>query len=85
MATVDGTQSVKARVDKILANKLGVDIDRIRPESSLRENFGADSLDVVEIVMDVEREFDLEISPEEMDRLHVVNDVHELIEGRIDA
>ena len=71
--------SVLDRVREIAADKLSVDIEEIKPESSFTEDLEADSLDVVELIMAIEEEFGtddnpLEISDEDAEKILTVND-----------
>ncbi|WP_027414563.1 acyl carrier protein [Aneurinibacillus terranovensis] len=63
------------RVKKIIVDRLGVDESEITMEASFKDNLGADSLDVVELVMELEDEFDLEISDEDAEKIATVGDV----------
>ena len=53
--------TVLERVSKVIVDRLGVDESEVKLEASFREDLGADSLDVVELVMELEDEFDMEI------------------------
>ena len=64
--------SVAERVIDIVAEQLGVDKEKITPETSFVNDLGADSLDVVELVMALEEEFKLEISDEDAEKLTTV-------------
>ncbi|HEU4963057.1 MAG TPA: acyl carrier protein [Bacilli bacterium] len=63
------------RVKTIVVDRLGVEEGEIKLESSFKEDLGADSLDVVELVMELEDEFDLEISDEDAEKINTVGDV----------
>lgn len=63
------------RVKKIIVDRLGVDESEIKEEASFKDDLGADSLDVVELVMELEDEFDLEISDEDAEKIATVGDV----------
>ena len=67
---------------KIIEEQLGVDPERIKPEASFIDDLGADSLDIVELVMAMEEEFDLEIPDEDAEKLKTVQDVTSYIEGK---
>ncbi|MCY7911849.1 acyl carrier protein, partial [Bacillus haynesii] len=56
------------RVTKIIVDRLGVDEADVTLEASFKEDLGADSLDVVELVMELEDEFDMEISDEDAEK-----------------
>ncbi len=64
--------SVEEKVKHIIVEQLGVDEDEVKPEASFVDDLGADSLDVVELVMALEEEFGLEISDEEAEKLTTV-------------
>ncbi len=66
---------LQTRVTKIIEEQLGVENDRVKPEASFIDDLGADSLDIVELVMAMEEEFDMEIPDEEAEKLKTVNDV----------
>jgi acyl carrier protein len=70
------------RVKKIIVDRLGVDEDKVTPEASFKDDLGADSLDVVELVMELEDEFDLEISDEEAENINKVGEVVSYIESQ---
>lgn len=74
--------SIEPKVTKIIEEQLGVDPDRIKPEASFIDDLGADSLDIVELVMAMEEEFDLEIPDEDAEKLKTVQDVTSYIEGK---
>ncbi|MFD2171411.1 acyl carrier protein [Tumebacillus lipolyticus] len=64
-----------ARVTNIIVERLGVEEGQVKLESSFKEDLGADSLDVVELVMELEDEFDMEISDEDAEKINTVGDV----------
>ncbi len=68
------TSSIEAKVKSIIADQLGVGEDEIKPESSFIEDLGADSLDIVELVMAMEEEFEVEIPDEEAENIKTVGD-----------
>ena len=70
------------RVAKIVVDRLGVEEAEVKPEASFKDDLGADSLDVVELVMELEDEFDLEISDEDAEKIATVADVVEYINSR---
>ena len=69
------------RVKDIIADKLSVDVEEITMESSFIDDLGADSLDIVELVMALEDEFDLEIPDEDAEKIATVGDVVEYIKA----
>lgn len=64
------------RVVKVISVQLGFDANGIKPEMNIIDDLGADSLDLVEVVMALEEEFDIEISDEDAERIHTVGDAH---------
>jgi acyl carrier protein len=70
------------RLKKITAELLGIDESEITEETSFKDDLGADSLDVVELVMEFENEFDLEISDEDAEKMATVGDAIKYIEAR---
>ncbi len=73
--------SVEEKVKHIIVEQLGVDEDEVKAESSFVDDLGADSLDVVELVMALEEEFGLEIGDEDAEKLTTVKQVVEYIEA----
>lgn len=65
---------VESKIRNIIAEQLGVGEDEIKPESSFVEDLGADSLDIVELVMAMEEEFEVEIPDEEAENIKTVGD-----------
>ena len=63
------------RVKRIVVDRLGVDESEVSLEASFKEDLGADSLDVVELVMELEDEFDMEISDEDAEKITSVGEV----------
>ena len=70
------------RLKKIIADRLGVDESEIKEEASFKDDLGADSLDVVELIMELEDEFGLEISDEDAEKIATVGDVIKYLEAR---
>ncbi len=72
---VGGKVSLNPKIKDIIVEQLGVDPERVKPEASFIDDLGADSLDIVELVMAMEEEFDLEIPDEDAEKLKTVQDV----------
>lgn len=73
------------KVKKILSEQLEIEEDKITIDSDLVEDLKADSLDIVELIMDLEQEFDLEIPDEDLPKVNTVRDVVEYIEKKLGA
>lgn len=71
--------SLEDKVKKIIAEKLSVDLVDIVPGASFVDDLGADSLDLVELIMSMEEEFDIEISDEDAEKMITVKDAFEYI------
>lgn len=69
--------SVEDKVKKIIAEKLSVDLDEIVPSASFVNDLGADSLDLVELIMSMEEEFDIDIPDEDAEKILTVQDAIE--------
>jgi len=77
--------SVEDKVKHIIVEQLGVDEEEVKAEASFVDDLGADSLDVVELVMALEEEFGLEISDEDAEKLTTVKQATEYIQSRTKA
>ncbi len=62
------------RIKKIIVDQLGVDEEKITEDSSFIDDLGADSLDIVELIMAFEEEFDIEIPDEDAEKMKTVRD-----------
>ena len=74
---------VVERVTKIIVDRLGVEETEVVPAASFKEDLGADSLDVVELVMQLEDEFEMEISDEDAEKIATVGDAVTYIESHL--
>jgi acyl carrier protein len=66
--------SVEDKVKKIIAEKLSVDLEEVLSDASFVDDLGADSLDLVELIMSMEEEFDIDISDEDAETIVTVKD-----------
>jgi acyl carrier protein len=73
--------SIQARVKEIVCEQLQVSEEEVTPEASFIEDLGADSLDIVELVMALEEEYEMEISDEDAEKIKTVQDVISYIES----
>lgn len=74
--------SVEAKVKEIISKQLGVDLDKVAPESSFVDDLGADSLDTVELVMAFEEAFNIEIPDEDAEKILKVQDAVKYIDDK---
>jgi len=74
--------SVAEKVKAIIVEQLGVEEDEVTMEASFVDNLGADSLDIVELVMAFEEEFDLEIPDEDAEKIRTVGEAIKYIQDR---
>lgn len=72
------------RVKKIITEQLGIDEKEVKLESAFIEDLGADSLDIVELIMAMESEFDMEIEDDEVEDISTVEDVVNYIKENSD-
>ena len=77
---VMGLASVYERVQGIVAERLGVDEDKVTMDAEFIGDLNADSLDLVEVIMAMEQEFDVEIKDEEAEKIRTVKDAVSFIE-----
>jgi len=69
------------KLQSIIAEQLGVEVEKVTPEASFIEDLGADSLDLVELIMGLEEEYDIEIPDEDAANLKTVQDAIDYIEN----
>ena len=74
---------VLEKIKVILAEQFDVEEDSIKPETDLQDDLGADSLDVVDLLMSIEDEFEIEIPDEEIENIRTVGDLVSYIEANI--
>lgn len=74
--------SIEEKLFTIVADKLGVDRSEVTPDAVFIDDLGADSLDLVELIMAMEEEFGFEIADEEAEKLRTVGDVINFIKAR---
>ena len=72
------------KLQQIIAEVLNVDVDEITPNTTFIDDLGADSLDVFQIIMGIEEEFDIEISQEDTEKIVTVGDAAEAIKTAIE-
>ena len=75
----DNTNKVKDIIEK----ELGVEREKLTPEASFIEDLGADSLDIVELVMEFEKEFNIDIPDEDAEKLRTVGDAISYLDQKV--
>lgn len=77
--------SVQERVQAIIVEKLGVNESQVTEDASFQEDLGADSLDLVELIMALEEEFGIEIPDEDAEKIRTVGEAMKYIDARRSA
>ncbi|MBP3331226.1 MAG: acyl carrier protein [Tidjanibacter sp.] len=76
-------KELEVKVIDIISDKLHVEKDQVTPEASFTNDLGADSLDTVELIMEIEHEFNISIPDEDAAGISVVKDVIDYVENHI--
>ena len=71
---------ILGKVQKIVSEQLGVDVAEVKPEASFANDLGADSLDTVELIMEFEKEFDIQIPDDQAENIATVGQAISYIE-----
>jgi len=79
------SDSLVEQIRGLVAEQLGVDSAELNSEANILEDLGADSLDVVELVMAIEETFDIEINDEDAESMRTLGDVEKYVAGRVAA
>ena len=77
--------SAEDRLKKIIAKELSVSEEEVTPDASFIDDLNADSLDLVELIMAIEEEFNVKISDEEADKIKTVRDAMDYLQEHADA
>ena len=80
-----GIVEIKNRIVEIIANQLGIEEEDVTAAASVIDDLGADSLDLVELVMALEEEFDLEIPDEEAEKITNVQNIFDYMANALQA
>ena len=70
------------KVSELIVGQLGVSEEEVRPEASFIDDLGADSLDIVELVMAIEEEFGIDVPDEDAERMQNIGDVVTYVQGK---
>jgi acyl carrier protein len=74
---------IESRVREIIMNKLGVESSQVTPEASFTNDLGADSLDTVELVMEFEKAFNIQIPDEDAEKISTVGDAVKYLSAKV--
>ena len=77
--------ALEDRISELIVDQLGVTKDEIVPEASFIDDLGADSLDIVELVMAMEETFDIEIPDDDAEKIQTIGDALSYLKERVDA
>lgn len=77
--------TITDRVSKIIADKLVIDASEVTAEANFKQDLGADSIDLVELIMEFEREFSLSIPDEKAEEIQTVGNAIEFLEKAING
>lgn len=75
-------EEISERVKSIIVDQLGVSLEEVTPQASFIEDLGADSLDIVELIMALEEEYEMEIPDEDAEKIQTVDDVTKYIQAK---
>ena len=78
-------EEVQAKLKEIVMDRLNAEEEQIKPEASFVEDLGADSLDIVELIMGIEEEFDIEIPDEDAEKLTTVGEAMAYVKTKLGA
>lgn len=70
------------KITELLVDQLGVDAEEVKPEASFKEDLGADSLDLFEMVMNLEEEYGIEVPAEELENIETIGDMIKYMESK---
>lgn len=71
------------KIRQIIAGILNIDPEKVTADSTFIEDLGADSLDIFQVIMGIEEEFDIEVSPEEAEQVVTVEDAARLVRSAV--
>ncbi len=78
-------EQLTMKVNTIIGDQLGVEDGSLVPEANLLDDLGADSLDVVELVMALEEEFSIEVPDEDVENIRTIGDIVQYVGSRVGA
>ena len=75
-------EEISSKIKGIIAEQLGVALDEVKEGASFIEDLGADSLDIVELIMALEEEFEVEIPDEDAEKIQTVGDAIKFVQAK---
>jgi acyl carrier protein len=78
-------KEITAKVTDIIVKKLGVEETQVTPDASFTKDLGADSLDTVEVMLELEKEFNIQIDEADQGKVQTVGDVTNYLNGKLNA
>ena len=78
-------EEIQVKLKEIVMDRLNAEEDQIKPAASFVEDLGADSLDIVELIMGIEEEFDIEIPDEDAEKLTTVGEALDYVKQKLGA
>ncbi len=78
------SQDLDQRIIEIIAEQLSMDVDEVQADSTFIEDLGADSLDIVELIMAIEEEFEVEVPDEDAEKLLTVQQTIDYVAGKVE-
>jgi len=81
----EGSESLESRVIELIVEQLGVSSEEAHLQASFADDLGADSLDIVELVMSFEEAFDIEIPDEDAEKIQTIGDVVTYLQEHVEA
>jgi len=76
-------QEIIEKMTEIIVNKLGIAAEEVKPEANFKDDLGADSLDIVELIMEVEKEFSISIPDDQVEDIKTVEQAIDLVEDKV--
>ncbi len=70
------------KIKEVVAEQLGIEVAELKPETSLMDDLNADSLDLFQIIMSLEEEFNIEIPTEDAETINTISDIETYLEKR---
>ena len=80
-----GGDSLELKIRSLVAEQLGVGAETVTPAAHILDDLGADSLDIVEMMMAIEEQFDIEVPDEDVEEMRTVADVERYVTGAVGA